>query len=377
MPDKKTLARYAANRQEELNAAALYIAMAEAETHEPRAEIYRKLAATEEEHAAFWEQRLRESGADVSPGKPGMRARILSKLTRRFGPRLVLETMARTEAAGQFGYDDQPEADGTSMPADERSHARVLASLASPTAGPGMEGSSLARLEGRHRSIGGNALRAAVLGANDGLLPNFSLVMGVAGASLPGKTILITGIAGLLAGAGSMALGEWLSVKSSRELYENEIATEAEELALTPEAEEEELALIYQAKGLSEPEATRLAASLMADPATALDTLTREELGIDPAEMGGSPWTAAATSFLLFAIGAIIPVAPYVFGSGTAAALFSLALSAAGLFGIGAAITLMTGKSVLFSGARSLAFGMVAAALTYGVGRAIGHSING
>jgi VIT1/CCC1 family predicted Fe2+/Mn2+ transporter len=240
-----------------------------------------------------------------------------------------------------------------------------------------MEGGALARLEGRHRAVGGNALRAAVLGSNDGLVSNLSLVMGVAGAELAGRGILITGLAGLLAGAGSMALGEWLSVQSSRELYQRQLAIEHEELTASPEEEAEELALIYEAKGIPPEQARALAARVIASPATALDTLAREELGIDPEQLGGSAWEAAITSFLLFALGAMVPVLPFVFLSGTAAVLVSVGVSAVALFGIGAAITLMTGRGLLFSGGRQLLFGLAAAALTYGVGRLIGVSLAG
>jgi VIT1/CCC1 family predicted Fe2+/Mn2+ transporter len=174
-----------------------------------------------------------------------------------------------------------------------------------------------------------------------------------------------------------MALGEWLSVQSSRELYQHQIAIEKQELQRAPEEEEAELALIYQAKGLGEPQANALAKQLMANTDSALDTLAREELGVDPEELGGSAWQAAATSFVLFAIGAIIPVTPYFFLSGTDGVIVSVVLSAVGLFVLGAAITLMTGRTVLFSGTRQVIFGLAAAALTFGVGRLIGVSIGG
>jgi VIT1/CCC1 family predicted Fe2+/Mn2+ transporter len=233
------------------------------------------------------------------------------------------------------------------------------------------------RLQEDPRAMGGNALRASVLGANDGLVSNLSLVMGVAGAQLTNTTILVTGIAGLLAGASSMALGEWLSVQSSRELYQRQIGIEAREIEEAPEDEEEELALIYRSKGLPEAQARELAHHLMANKESALDTLVREELGVDPKELGGSAWEAAGMSFLLFSIGAIIPVMPFMLLSGVAAVIASLALSALGLFGIGAGITLMTGRSVLFSGTRQVAFGMAAAALTFGIGRLIGVTVAG
>jgi VIT1/CCC1 family predicted Fe2+/Mn2+ transporter len=201
--------------------------------------------------------------------------------------------------------------------------------------------------------------------------------MGVAGAELSGKGILVTGIAGLLAGAGSMALGEWLSVQSSRELYESEIATEAAELAAVPEEEEEELALIYQAKGLPEEQARALARRLIANRENALDTLAREELGIDPQELGGSAWEAAVTSFVLFALGAIVPLAPFFFLTGSRAVIASLSVSAVALFLIGAGITLLTRRAVVASGLRQVVFGLAAAGLVYGIGRLIGVSLAG
>jgi VIT1/CCC1 family predicted Fe2+/Mn2+ transporter len=201
--------------------------------------------------------------------------------------------------------------------------------------------------------------------------------MGVAGANLPSGDVLIAGLAGLLAGAGSMAMGEWLSVQSSRELYQHQIAIEKEEIESAPEEEQEELALIYQAKGLPEARAKELAAQIMKDSSITLDTLAREELGIDPGELGGSAWEAAITSFLLFAFGAIFPIFAFFFWSGNTAVYISLAVSSVGLFIIGAAITLMTGRNVLYSGFRQVLFGLAAAGLTYGVGRLIGVSLAG
>jgi VIT1/CCC1 family predicted Fe2+/Mn2+ transporter len=200
-----------------------------------------------------------------------------------------------------------------------------------------------------------------------------SLVMGVAGAALSAQTILITGLAGLLAGAGSMAMGEWISVQSSRELYERQISIEAEELRTIPDEEQEELALIYRAKGVPEEQARQMASRIVSDETMALDTLAREELGIDPEELGGSAWTAASTSFVLFAVGAIVPVLPFALLSGVGAG----GLSTLALFGIGALITLMTGRGVLFSGVRQVVVGLAAAALTYGVGLLIGTTIVG
>ncbi len=368
--------RYLANIQDERDSAMLYRTFAEVESDERLAEVYRRLAEVEERHARFWEERLREAGEAVPRLRPSRRARMLAWLARRFGPSFVLPTLTALEASDSSDYLRQPESRDTALPGEERSHQRVLQAIVGSVPG-GLEGSAVARLEGRHRAIGGNALRAAVLGANDGLVSNLSLVMGVAGAELSNQAILITGLAGLLAGAISMALGEWLSVQSSRELYEHQIAVEEEELRMFPEEEELELALIYQAKGLSEREARKLAKGLIRNEEKALDTLAREELGIDPEELGGSAWEAAGMSFVLFAFGAIFPVAPFAFTSGATAVAASLVLSAAALFGIGAAITLMTGRGVLFSGMRQMAFGLAAAAVTYGIGWLMGVSIAG
>ncbi len=364
------LARWRANLQGEVDGALIYRAMAANAGDERLATLYLRLAQTEDRHAALWRERLAAAGAPTNL-RPTPRARILAVLARRLGANVVAPIMALEEREGRTMYDHQPEAAGTSLPADERSHARLLHTVTG-----GVTGSILARFEGRHRAIGGNALRAGVLGANDGLVSNFSLVMGVAGASGGGPPVLIAGIAGLLAGSLSMALGEWLSVQSARELYEGQIATEAEELRVFPAEEEEELRLIYEAKGLPAEEARRLAHRIVTgDPAVALDTMAREELGIDPKELGGSAWTAAITSFLLFATGAIVPVLPFLVASGPTVVGASVVLSGLALFGLGAAITLLTGKDPLRSGLRQVAFGLAAAAITFGIGSLLGTAV--
>src|SRR5690606_3574921 len=303
----------------------------------------------EARHARTWEEELTTLGVQPGAFRPSWRARTLAWLARRFSPALVAPTLSAQEARDGERYLGVPAAAGTELPAEERSHARLLREIARSTPG-GLSGGAVARIEGRHRAGSGNALRAAVLGASDGLLSNFSLVMGVAGAAPDSSAVLVAGLAGLLAGAFSMALGEWISVQSSREFYERQIGIERAELAANPEEEIEELVLIYQAKGLSAEQARPLAERLLRDPAMALDTLSREELGIDPGELGGSAWEAAFASFGFFAVGAILPVLPFFFGSGAPAVLASVALSTLGLFGIGAAITLQTGRSVWISG---------------------------
>jgi VIT1/CCC1 family predicted Fe2+/Mn2+ transporter len=333
--------------------------------------VYRKLALTEQRHADHWIKKLSEAGETIPRHRLSWRTRVFIWIARRFGPSLVVPVIANQEEADAGRYAGTPDR-AAGMDTDERGHARALRLI---TGTKGAEGPFLARLEGRHKATAGNALRAAVLGANDGLLSNLSLVMGVAGASMNGREIVITGVAGLLAGAGSMALGEWLSVQSSRELFEKQISIEAAEIKANPAEETEELALIYQAKGLSEEQAREVAARLMANEATALDTLAREELGIDPNELGGSAWQAAIASFLLFAMGAIIPLLPFMLLSGETAILTSIAASTAGLFAIGAGITLLTGRSVWFSGLRQVGVGLLAAGLTFGIGRLIGVSL--
>jgi len=374
MATRSDPARFRTFWQEEIDSAAIYRALAEIEPVEKLAEVYRRLAEAEEVHITFWEGKLRDAGVRPPRRRPTFRSRLIVWLARRFGTQSVIPTLAMKEQAGRHGYDDQPDALAAKLPAVEHSHARLLSTISRSPAS-GMEGGLLARLEGRHRAVGGNALRAAVLGANDGLVSVLSLVMGVAGAHSSNQAILVAGLAGTLAGACAMAMGEWLSVQSARELAQRQIAIEREELLEAPEEEQEELSLIYQAKGLDRGEADALAAKLMADRENVLDTLTREELGLDPEELGGSAWEAAITSFFLFFAGAIAPVAPFLFLAGTAAAMTSLVASGLALFVIGAAITLLTGRGVLYSGLRQLLIGMAAAGVTYGIGHLIGISI--
>jgi VIT1/CCC1 family predicted Fe2+/Mn2+ transporter len=376
MPDRQAETRYRANLQGEVDGAALYRALAEAEADPRLKQVYGRLAAVEEAHAEFWRKQLDRIGARVGRLGLGWRTRALAWLARRFGPQFVLPTINTLEQRDSGQYDAQAEAVAGGLPAAERSHARVVQAIESSTPG-GLQGSALARLEGRHRAMGGNALRAAVLGANDGLVSNLSLVMGVAGAAVSERTILLTGLAGLVSGACSMAMGEWLSVNSSREFYQKQIAIEKSELEQAPEEEIEEIALIYEAKGLPRPQAEALATQMMANKDTALDTLVREELGIDPDELGGSAWTAGASSFLLFSVGAIFPVAPFLFLGGRGAVALSLVASGVALAAIGAGTSLFTGRSVAFSAFRQLLIGYAAAAITYGIGMLAGVTLGG
>ncbi|MFN8631266.1 MAG: VIT1/CCC1 transporter family protein [Chloroflexota bacterium] len=335
--------------------------------------FYTRMAAIEEVHAeASGEDACAEAGEDPTTVRVGWRTKVLMFVARRFGPSLVVPTIAEREAAEQAAYDDQPEALAR-MPGDERSHARLFRELAG---GQGVSGGTIARIEGRHRAGGGNQLRAAVLGANDGLVSNLSISMGVAGASGGGKAVLIAGLAGMLAGALSMAIGEWLSVQSARELFAHQVRVEREELLTVPDEEEEELALIYQHKGLPEEQARAMAKTLVSGEINrAVDTLAREELGIDPDELGGSAWVAAGTSFFLFAFGAVVPILPFIFTEGMPAVVASIVISAVALFVVGAGITVITGTSVLKAGGRQVLLGLVAAAVTFGLGSLVGQVV--
>ena len=354
---------------DELAGAALYRALAD-NADEKRKPILNELAEAEERHAAHWARLMAERGvtAPRAPKLP-LRVRVLSLLARRLGADAILPLVLKLEAADAAKYEDIAEAPA-SMAQQERAHGKAVSAIIG-----GTTGSRIARAEGRHRVGAAGALRAGVFGFNDGLVSNLSLVMGVAGGSGDSRIILLAGVAGLVAGAFSMATGEWISVKSQRELYEREIAMEADELQHFPEEEREELALIYRAKGVDREEAESLAARLMSRPDTALDTLVREELGIDPSELV-SPWTAALSSFVTFALGAFIPVIPYVAGSGAAALGAAAGLAGVMLLAVGAAISVFTGRPGLANGARMLVIGALSAGATYGVGRLIGVGVS-
>lgn len=376
MTTQNEIERYRANLRAEQEGALLYQELAKSEPDAHLAELYRRLSETEQHHAAVWAERLRSLGQVAPSYQPGWRIRMLVWLAKRFGVSAVLPVISTMENKASREYDTQPEARSAGIAAQERSHARLFRTIQTVIPG-GIAGPVLARFEGRHRNTGGNALRAAVLGASDGLTTNLSLVMGVAGASLPGHTILFTGLAGMLAGALSMAIGEWLSVQSARELYLHQLAVERQEVAEFPQEEQEELALIYQAKGIDAETARKMAERIIGgggdDGSTvALETLAREELSIDPKELGGSAWEAAFTSFLLFASGALIPVIPFAFGSGWLAVLLSLLLGILGLFIVGVGITLTTGAPLLKAGGRQVLLGVAASALTFGLGWLVG-----
>ncbi|MPZ50021.1 MAG: rubrerythrin family protein [Dehalococcoidia bacterium] len=352
-----------ANWHNELDSAHLYRYLAAREEDEQRASLLLEMAESEERHAKVMERGLREMGVRLPAHHISFQTRFLKFLARIARPRVVYPLLHGAEITGTQDYAAQDESTAA-LASEERSHARALGELSVRGAG---------RPEHWHRSAGGGTLRAAVFGVNDGLVSNLSLLMGFAGASADAGFALLAGFSGLLAGASSMAAGEYVSMKAQRELFERQIELESAELAVTPKEEEEELALIYRAKGLPKIEAERLARRLSEDPEVALDSLVREELGLDPRDLG-SPYGAAIGSFVAFALGALIPVLPYLFGAATWNVGLSLILSGLALFSVGALVSVFTGRSVLFSGGRQLAIGAVAAVITFALGKAIGVS---
>ena len=370
-PDRESVRRFQANLDDEIDGIAIYRMLAEAERDEERRSILEELAEVEERHADVWRNKLREAGIEPRERGPSLRVRLIGFLARRFGVRSVLPIVRGMEAGAYGMYMAQDEAAQAIAP-DEREHGRTLARMQRPAVQPA---EAIAARETWHRTGGGGTLRASIFGVSDGLVSNTALIMGFAGAQTEGKFVLLAGVAGLLAGAFSMAAGEYVSMRAQRELFERQIELERSELESAPEEERRELELIYRAKGLRQEEAETMAARLMENPEVALETLVREELGLDPSELG-SPWSASIGSFFAFAVGALVPVVPFFFGTDASApfVVASGALSAIALFAVGASLSLFTGRGMLFSGGRQLALGAAAGALTFGIGTIIGVS---
>ena len=351
----------------EIDAALLYASLARVEPDQKRRSQLQSMSDEERRHAVHWAQEMEKLGLPVPKEELSARSRLLAWLAARFGTRAVAPFLITQEREGAVDYGDEP--DLRSFASQERDHARVFASLA-------RGGGEIAAAERWHRG-GAVNLRAAIFGINDGLVSNLSLVVGVAAAQPSAEFVLLAGIAGLLAGAFSMAGGEYISVQSQREVLQHQLELERLELEESPEDERWELARIYQRKGLPEQDAQRLAASMLADPRVALDTLAREELGLNPENLGSPLW-AAGSSFVSFAVGALIPILPYLLVRSLEGAF---ALSAVGsaliLFGVGALLAVLTGRNPLASGGRMLAVGGAAAGVTYLVGKLLGVAIGG
>ena len=367
-----------ANLRLERDAVLLYDALAAMEIDPQRAGAFHRIAANERRHAEVWATKLREAGVEVPPAPTRARPRVavIILLARIFGTKAVSDLVTALEGDEEELYEGQttsPEIEA--IAADEREHAEIWRKLKDPDYHPDRD---IAERERWHRSGRSGTLRAVIFGVSDGLVSNLALVMGVAGASGPAATsghfILLAGIAGLLAGAFSMAAGEYISMQSQRELFERQIALERAEMEAMPEEEEAEMASLYRAKGFRDDEAKAIAHRLFEDPERALDQLIREELGLDPDELG-SPFGAAFGSFVAFALGAFVPVVPYLIGSGAPAFVAAQVLSLIALFAVGAGVSLLTGRGVLFSGARQVGIGAAAAVVTFVVGTVIGVSV--
>ncbi len=372
-PNAKILFMNLKNIQTEIDASFLYQLLAEHEEDKNVAAIFRQMSEIEHEHALAFAKKFNLDPSHLP--KPSSRAKTLAFIGKILGYDYVLGVLLETEKSISSAIAGARQHSKTNASISDTAHVTILKNILNTS--KTVSGSNLVRFEKRHRSVGGNALRAAVLGGNDGLVSNFSLVMGIAGATSGQEQVLLTGLAGLMAGALSMALGEWISVRSSQELYENQMSLEMEELENNPAGEEKELVLIYLSKGIPEVQANQMARKVIENKGHAHEILIKEELGINAEDLKGSAMEAAITSFVLFAVGAIIPVIPFFFFGGLQGALVSSLLSAMGLFGIGSAITLFTGKSVWYSGFRQVLFGLAAAAITFGIGKWIGVSIAG
>jgi len=359
------------NWRDERDSAALYAALAAAERNPRLSRVFGKLAAAEREHAEFWEQQLRQSGIAVPEFRSSARTRLMATLARRFGAGFVIPSITARELADRDRYLAQDDAHAAGLTAAERGHAAVMRAVGAYGDLP--EGSADATATGARAFA--NNLRAAVLGANDGLASNFCLIMGVAGGGASASTILLTGIAGLVAGACSMALGEWLSVTNAREMARSQIDRAVPPAGETPPEDRSQLALFYEAKGMSEDDARRIAQRILARDPDAVERHARETLGVDASTLGDNPASAAAHSFTLFAAGAIVPVIPFFFLSVSRAIACSIAASLFALFAIGATTSFFTGRSAIYSGLRQITIGALAAAVTFIAGRMIGAVI--
>ena len=363
--DKELKKKYKSYLAEEVDGIFIYQQLAEIENDSNLVEIYSHLAESEQRHVDLWQQELAKLDADNTLPEPSIRAKALMWIARKFSPDLVLPVIKAFESDAASMYVGDSVAELEMLPADEASHARVFAALESSS---GASGNMISRLEQRHSSFASrDTLRAGVLGSSDGLVSNMLLVAGFAGANPSQEAVVLAGFAGLLAGSVSMGLGEWISVTTTKEAAQAQIAVETEELRLDPDAEKRELELIYQAKGVSKEHAKALVESIFQSPDNARDTMVREELGINLDDIG-SPWKAAISSFLLFSVGAIIPVIPFLFGNSVAHILVAGVLCALGLFTLGGLVTLLTGQSILKSGFRQMTIGVSIASLTFAIG---------
>ncbi len=367
--------RYRRHIAAEWDAAALYTGLAEI-SRGRRKEVLSELAQIEEKHAAFWADKIEEHGGTPPQRdefRPSSRTLSLLDTARRYSTDLVLPIVEQDEREAVDEYNAEPDAPAF-MLEDEAGHARALSELLSDDVGPAGGGPGSGTHEPWHRTDKSGTLRAGIFGINDGLVSNTALVMGFAGAGAAQDTVLLAGLSGLLAGAFSMGAGEYISMANQREAFEREIKLEREELELHPEDEQRELELIYEAKGLGREVAAEVAARVMSDKDVALDTMAREELGLDPDELG-SPWGAAGSSFLAFSLGAVLVVLPYLFGGGTAAFVVAVALALVALATVGGVMARLNGRPPGGGIARQVAVGTAAAGATYLFGALFGVTV--
>jgi VIT1/CCC1 family predicted Fe2+/Mn2+ transporter len=331
---------------EEKQSAWLYREVAAAELDPRMRKLFLSLADAAESQAKTW-----SPAAGNLNFTPSLRARVVAMLVRQFGPKHLRPMLAAMKIRGLSAYD---------APASNGTHAMPV---------------NVGDIGRRHKGFGGGNLRAAVFGVSDGLVSNTSLLMGVAGAAANNQVLITTGVAGLLAGALSMAAGEYTSVRSQREMFEYQIGLEKDELNEYPEEEAEELALIYEARGMQLERAREVSKDLMRNPEHMLDVLAREELGLNPGDLG-SPWGAALFSFIAFAAGALLPLLPFLFGAaGTRALITSAACAGVALMAVGGTLSLFSGRSAIYGALRMLMIGGGAGVVTYLIGSLFGAAI--
>ena len=361
--------RYLKHLGAEIEAASMYSILAEYDSNKVRADIFKELAQSEVKHAKHWAELLGLDTSNLTLKKYTPKLIYIRLVCKISGPDKILPWLAKIEAEEIGAYTNDPQ--GQDLIPEEKRHARVLSEISSGKSHYDI------KLPDQNKFSNSGGLRAAVLGVNDGLVSNFSLVMGFAGGTAATGTpeyIIMAGLAGLIAGAFSMAAGEYVSMKSQRDVYEYQISSEREELEMWPEEEEEELILIYRAKGLPENEARQVAANIIKKPEVALDTMVREELGLDPSALG-SPFSAALSSFIAFSMGAVVPLIPLFFSLGTKSIIQSALVSAFALIIVGGFLSIASGKNFISGSLRMLAAGSLAASVTYGVGYSLGITI--
>lgn len=353
------------NLAAERDGAALYEGLSELERDSVRKESFRNLALGERQHAELWSRKLAAAGIAIPPERSSSRTRLVLWMARLLGTAAVTPLIMANEAGDADKYARQG-GEAASLAAEEQEHRAVLSAMGSPA-----PRAAIAGRERWHRAGRGGTVRAAIFGMNDGIVSNLALVLGVAGAGASSHSLVLTGLAGLLAGAGSMAVGEYTSVASQRDLLLRQIDLERREIAEAPEEEAAELALILERKGLRPEHAASAAGEILRNPEAGLDTLVREELGLDPDDLG-SPLRAAGSSFAMFAIGAVVPLVPFLLWNGSTAAFASVGLVAFVLAIIGGFIGILSATSPWRSAARMVGLAGGAAALTFGLGRLFG-----